>query len=359
MSGIDDRKILHIDADAFYSSVEQRDDPSLKGRPVVVGGSSSRGVVAAASYEARAFGIRSAMPMRQAMERCRGLICVKPRFDVYRMVSRQFHEVFHEHTDLVEPLSLDEAYLDVTVNLKGLSTATAVAQDIRATIRERTGLTVSAGVSCNKFLAKMGSGMRKPDGLTVIRPERAEDLVAELDIARFHGIGPATAARMASLGIRKGRDLRRQTTEYLTDRFGKAGEHYRLIAWGIDDRPVVPDRERKSYGSENTFDRDVWDRSALSTELSSLVDQVWEDRIRIGRAGRTVTLKAKYSDFRQVTRSRTLDEPLGDRDSLMAVVESLMESLMPLPRPLRLVGVTCSSLVGDGTVEDRQMRMSM
>lgn len=347
MSGVDDRKIIHVDADAFYASVEQRDDPSLKGRPVVVGGSSSRGVVAAASYEARRFGIRSAMPMRQAMERCRDLVVVRPRFDVYRSVSRQFHEVFHEHSDLVEPLSLDEAYIDVTVNRKGLPTATAVAQDIRATIRERTGLTVSAGVSCNKFLAKMGSGMRKPDGMTVIRPDRAEDVVADLEVGRFHGIGPATAARMVSMGIRTGRDLRRQSSDFMLDRFGKVGEHYRLIAWGIDDRPVVPDRERKSYGSENTFEKDVRDRAALVDELSDLVDRVWEDRVRIGRGGRTVTLKAKYSDFRQVTRSRTSDHPPPDRDAMLAIVLELLDGLMPLSKPLRLVGVTASSLVGE------------
>lgn len=357
MIGADDRKILHLDADAFYASVEQRDDPSLKGRPVVVGGASSRGVVAAASYEARRYGIRSAMPMRQAMQRCRGLVVVRPRFDVYRAVSRQFHEVFHEHTDLVEPLSLDEAYLDVTENRMGLPTATAVAQAIRASIRERTGLTVSAGVSCNKFLAKMGSGMRKPDGMTVIRPERAEDFVADLEVSRFHGIGPATAARMESMGIRFGRDLRRQSPEFMLDRFGKSGEYYRLIAWGIDDRPVVPDRERKSYGSENTFERDVSDRSAILAELSDLVDQVWEDRVRIGRGGRTITLKAKYADFRQVTRSRTLDEPPADRDAVMSVVTGLLDGLLPLQKPLRLVGVTASGLVGDEVPSAVQMAL--
>ncbi|RYY12463.1 MAG: DNA polymerase IV, partial [Alphaproteobacteria bacterium] len=299
------RKILHIDMDSFFASVEQRDDPSLKGRPVAVGGDSVRGVVAAASYEARRFGVRSAMPMRQAMERCRELVVVRPRFDVYRAVSKQIHEVFAEHTDVIEPLSLDEAYLDVTVNRKGLATATQVAEAIRASIRERTGLTASAGVSGNKFLAKLGSGMNKPDGMTVIRPDRGADFVADLEVGRFHGIGPATAARMERLGIRTGRDLRRQTVEFMTETFGKSGTYYRDIAWGIDERPVVPDRERKSYGSENTFERDLSDRDDLVRELDDIIERVWSDRERIRRDGRTVTLKAKYRDFEQITRSRS------------------------------------------------------
>lgn len=344
------RKILHIDMDSFFASVEQRDDPSLKGRPVAVGGDSVRGVVAAASYEARRFGVRSAMPMRQAMGRCRELVVVRPRFDVYRAVSKQIHEVFAEHTDVIEPLSLDEAYLDVTVNRKGLATATQVAEAIRASIRERTGLTASAGVSGNKFLAKLGSGMNKPDGMTVIRPDRGADFVADLEVGRFHGIGPATAARMERLGIRTGRDLRRQTVEFMTETFGKSGTYYRDIAWGIDERPVVPDRERKSYGSENTFERDLSDRDDLVRELDDIIERVWSDRERIRRDGRTVTLKAKYRDFEQITRSRSEKAIISDRGEIRRIVLELLDSIMPLAKPLRLVGVSMSNL---GAVDEK------
>lgn len=348
------RKIIHIDMDSFFASVEQRDDPSLKGRPVAVGGDSVRGVVAAASYEARRFGVRSAMPMRQAMDRCRELVVVRPRFDVYRAVSRQIHEVFAEHTDLIEPLSLDEAYLDVTVNRKGIATATEVAEAIRAAIRSRTGLTASAGVSGNKFLAKLGSGMNKPDGMTVIRPDRGADFVADLEVGRFHGIGPATAARMERLGIRTGRDLRRQTVEFMTETFGKSGTYYRDIAWGIDERPVVPDRERKSYGSENTFERDLSSREDIVRELDDIIERVWSDRERIRRDGRTVTLKVKYRDFEQITRSRSEKTIICERDEIRRIVLDLLDSIMPLVKPLRLVGVSMSNL---GTVDEKPPRI--
>ena len=359
MTTMPPRKILHVDMDSYFASVEQRDDPTLRGRPVAVGGDSMRGVVAAASYEARRFGIRSAMPMRQAMERCRELVVVRPRFDVYRSVSRQIHEVFAEHTDLIEPLSLDEAYLDVTENRKGLPTATAVAEEIRAAIRERTGLTASAGVSGNKFLAKLGSGMNKPDGLTVIRPDRGAEYVADLDVGRFHGIGPATAARMERLGIRTGRDLRRQTVEFMIETFGRSGVYYRDIAWGIDDRPVVPDRERKSYGSENTFESDLSSREDIVRELDDILERVWSDRERIRRDGRTVTLKAKYCDFEQITRSRSARGLIVDRDEIRGMVMDLLDSIMPLARPLRLVGVSMSNLgaVDEKPAEVRQMAL--
>lgn len=354
-----DRKIIHFDMDSFYASVEQRDDPSLKGRPVAVGGASARGVAAAASYEARAFGVRSAMPIRMAMEKCPHLVVVPPRFDVYRAVSRQIHEVFAEHTDMIEPLSLDEAYLDVTVNKKGLATATEVASAIRASVFDRTGLTGSAGVSGNKFLAKLGSGMNKPDGMTVIRPERGADFVADLDVGRFHGIGPATAARMAEVGIRTGRDLRIQTSEFMLQMFGKSGAYYRSIAWGIDDRPVVSDRERKSYGAEDTFERDVSSRETLVAKLVEIGDKVWEHRERIGRDARTVTLKAKYRDFEQITRSRTVKGFVDDRAVLQQVVEDLLDSIMPLSKALRLVGISLSNLgaVGEKAEETRQMAL--
>jgi DNA polymerase-4 len=356
---ITQRKIVHVDMDAFYASVEQRDDPSLKGRAIVVGGDSARGVVAAASYEARQFGIRSAMPMRMAMEKCRDLVVVKPRFDVYRGVSRQIREVFAEHTPLIEPLSLDEAYLDVTTNLQELPTATAVAEAIRAEILKRTGLTASAGVSANKFLAKLGSGLNKPNGLTVIRPERGADVVADLPVSRFHGIGPATAAKMAQLGIHTGRDLREQSIEHLTRFFGRSAVYYKNIAWGLDDRPVVPDRERKSYGSENTFETDLSRREDIVRELDDILERVWEDRTRIKRDGRTVTLKAKYRDFEQITRSRSASALVSDRDEIKAVVLSLLDSIMPLSKPLRLVGVSISNLGGVDEVAPAARQMAL
>ena len=242
-------KIIHVDMDAFYASVEQRDDPSLAGLPLAVGGSRERGVVAAASYEARAFGVRSAMPSRTALRLCPQLRFVPPRFERYREISARIREVFLEHTPLVEPLSLDEAYLDVSENLQGLPTATAVARQIRVEILDRTGLTASAGVSYNKFLAKLASDMRKPNGMFVITPEQGPSFVEALEVSRFHGVGPATAARMEALGIRTGRDLREWSLAFLQEHFGKAGAHFHAISRGEDHRPVVPNRPRKSSGS--------------------------------------------------------------------------------------------------------------
>ncbi len=247
------RKIIHIDMDAFYASVEQRDNPELRGKPVAVGGSRERGVVAAASYEAREFGVRSAMPSVTARRKCPALIFVKPRFDVYRSVSHQIRAIFADYTPLIEPLSLDEAYLDVTENLKAMASATEIAERIRARIRSETGLTASAGVSYNKFLAKMASDERKPDGLFVITPRMGPTFVESLPIGKFHGIGPVTRDKMERLGIRYGADLRAQTLLFLQQQFGKAGPYYYALARGIDERPVCADRVRKSVGAETTF----------------------------------------------------------------------------------------------------------
>jgi DNA polymerase IV len=253
------RKIIHIDMDAFYASVEPRDEPTLKGKPLAVGYPAKRGVVAAASYEARSFGVRSAMPSTVAIRKCAELVFVPPRFDVYREVSKQVQAIFKNYTRLVEPLSLDEAYLDVTDNLKGIPTAWEIAKQIRARIYEETRLTASAGISCNKFLAKLASDYRKPNGQFAILPDEAEDFVAKLPIAKFHGVGPKTAAKMRALGIETGADLRRRTLDFLQDRFGKSGSWYYDIARGRDERPVEPDRERKSVGSETTFPEDRTD----------------------------------------------------------------------------------------------------
>src|SRR5688500_2536145 len=290
--------------DAFYASVEQRDDPSLKGKPVAVGGG-HRGVVAAASYEAREYGVRSAMPSVTAKRRCPDLVFVKPRFDVYKAVSNQIRAIFADYTPLIEPLSLDEAYLDVTEDRLGLGSARAIAEDIRRRIREETGLTASAGVSYCKFIAKLASDQRKPDGLCVITPERGADFVASLPISRFHGIGPVTARKMESLGIETGADLRAWTLPELEARFGSSGGWYWRICRGIDDREVKPDRPYKSVSAERTFDEDLRDPERLAAELDRIAGYAWARVERAEVSGRTVTLKVKYGDFTIITRSRS------------------------------------------------------
>lgn len=338
------RKIIHIDMDAFYASVEQRDNPELRGRPVAVGGSALRGVVAAASYEARRFGVRSAMPSVTAKRHCPELIFVKPRFDVYRAVSLQIREIFAEHTALIEPLSLDEAYLDVTENRRNIPVATEIAEEIRARIRAETGLTASAGVSYNKFLAKLASDHNKPDGLYVITPKMGPLFVEALPVGKFHGIGPATAAKMQKLGIHTGADLRAQSLEFLQRHFGKAGYHYYWISRGVDERPVRPDRIRKSVGAENTFQTDLFALEEARTELPPIVAKVWRYCDGHGIRGRTVTLKVKYADFRIITRSRTLQVPVSGQAELERLSLALLEGVFPVQKGIRLLGVTLSSL---------------
>lgn len=337
------RKIIHVDMDAFFASVEQRDDPALRGKPVAVGGSSMRGVVAAASYEARTFGVRSAMPSVTAKRLCPDLIFVKHRFDVYKSVSRQIRAIFESYTPLVEPLSLDEAYLDVTDNLKGMPSATGIAREIKDRIKAETGLTASAGVSYNKFLAKLASDHRKPDGLFVIRPEAGPAFVETLPVGRFHGIGPKTAARMNALGIETGLDLRRQDLAFLQKHFGRAGLYYHSISRGIDHRTVRPDRERKSVGSETTFFVDIADHAALAEAVRPQAESVWRHCDRVGLTGRTVTLKIKFADFQIITRSRSGGN-VADYAELERISLQLVAELMPLPKPVRLAGVTLSNL---------------
>jgi DNA polymerase-4 len=353
------RKVIHVDMDAFYASVEQRDDASLRGRPLVVGGARGRGVVAAASYEARRFGIKSAMPMAWARRACPDVVVVPPRFDRYREVSGVIRSVFLSHTPLVEPLSLDEAYLDVTGMAAGTS-AKAIAQDIRTRIRDETGLTASAGVSINKFVAKLASDHRKPDGLTVVRAEHVERFVGPMSVSRFHGVGPATAQRLASMGVATGEDLRRIPLGDLVESFGSAGHRLHAICRGHDDRPVVPDRERKSFGSESTFERDLVGMDDLHRALDEVVEDVWSDRLRIGRMGRTVTLKAKHADFRIVSRSRTDDRAIHDRQWLERTAHELLSSLPPAPRGYRLLGVSLSNLDDEAAGEERgQLAMAI
>ena len=337
------RKIIHVDMDAFYASVEQRDNPELRGKPVAVGGQ-HRGVVMAASYEARKYGVRSAMPSVTAKRRCPELIFVKTRFDAYRSVSQQIRAIFLDYTDLVEPLSLDEAYLDVTDDRRGLGSARAIAEDIRRRIREECQLTASAGVSYCKFIAKLASDHRKPDGLCVITPEKGAEFVASLPVARFHGVGPVTAKKMESLGIVTGADLREWSVPALQAHFGSSAEWYWRICRGIDEREVKPDRPYKSVSAERTFDEDLRDRDRLAAELERIAGYAW-DRVRRAQvAGRTVTLKVKFGDFTIVTRSRSFSDPVPDQDAFAAVGQTLLASLHPLSKGIRLLGLGLHSL---------------
>lgn len=336
------RKILHIDMDAFFASVEQRDDPRLRGQPVAVGHGAARGVVAAASYEARAFGVRSAMASTTALALCPRLVFVKPRFEVYRAVSRQIHAIFADYADLIEPLSLDEAYLDITDNRRGLASASATAREIRARILSETGLTASAGVSYNKLLAKLASDYRKPDGHFVIPPGAGADFVAGLPVARFHGVGPVTAARMRGLGLVTGADLRNRDLAWLTAHFGKAGAWYHALARGEDERPVRPDRARKSSGSETTFARDLTSPEDIEAGVLAMAQDVWAWCARARAFGRTVTVKVKFADFRIVTRRRTVARDIADPDALRSLSLALVRTLLPVSRGVRLVGVTVS-----------------
>lgn len=346
--------------DAFYASVEQRDNPELRGKPVAVGGSRERGVVAAASYEARRFGVRSAMASVGAKRRCPGLIFVKPRFDVYRSISHQIRAIFAEYTPVIEPLSLDEAYLDVTENLKAMPTATAIAEEIRAKIRRETGLTASAGVSYNKFLAKIASDERKPDGLFVITPKRGPAFVESLPVGKFHGIGPVTRAKMEGLGIHNGGDLRAQTLPFLQEHFGKVGPYYYSLARAVDDRPVRPDRVRKSVGAETTFGEDLFTIEEARVALEPLIAKVWSRCDESTVKGRTATLKAKYADFQQITRSRTSDTPIASIAEFEGLVSMLLTPLFPVAKGIRLLGVTLSSLDGDeGPNDGLQLRLPL
>jgi len=339
------RKIIHIDMDAFFASVEQRDNPELRGKPVAVGGSKARGVVAAASYEARKFGVFSAMPSRMAQQKCPGLIFVKPRFEVYSAVSRQIREIFHHYTDLVEPLSLDEAYLDVTQNKVNMPSASIIAKEIKARILEETNLTASAGVSFNKFLAKIASDMNKPNGLTLITPDKAVDLVASLAIEKFHGIGKVTAAKMQRMGIATGADLRERSEAELVRQFGKVGYYYYRIARAEDERIVQPHRIRKSVGSERTFEEDLVAEEDMLERLQFLAQEVAHDLNRLQTTAKTITLKLKYFDFVQQTRSKTLVGHLNSADAIFTVARDLLQTPQLPQHPVRLLGISVSNLL--------------
>jgi len=341
------RKIIHVDMDAFYASVEQRDDPSLRGKPVAVGGDGPRGVLTTCSYEARKFGCRSAMPSITAKRLCPQLIFVRPRFAAYTAVSHQIRDIFRDYTPLVEPLSLDEAYLDVTADVKGIGSATRIAELIRARIKAETGLTASAGVSYNKFIAKLASDQNKPDGICVVRPGEGAAFVAAMPVRRFHGIGPRGADKMKQLGIETGADLAAKDIHFLREHFGSQADYLYRAARGIDLRRVKADRARKSVGAERTFDHDISSGAALREQLERIVRLCW-DRIERSRSeGRTVTLKLKLKDFTGLTRARSLPQPVQDRNQFAEIGHALLEELVPLPQPVRLMGLTLSQLTED------------
>jgi DNA polymerase-4 len=336
------RKIIHIDMDAFFASVEQRDNPTLKGKPVAVGGSGERSVVAAASYEARRFGVHSAIASSVAKRLCPHLIFVKPRFPVYSAVSRQIRSIMDEYSDLVEPLSLDEAYIDVTYIKKGKPSATLIAREIRQRIRVETGLTASAGVSYNKFLAKMASEFKKPDGMFVILPEEASAFIDDLEIRKFYGIGKVTAKKLSEMGILFGRDLKLVERQELVRLFGKAGNFYYDIVRGIDNRKVEESLERKSIGGEDTFDQDLYLPEQMKPELEAIAERVWQQIAQSGKKGKTVTLKIKYNDFVQHTRSKTMSEEILSKADFLDTGWNLLLAEEPFRTGIRLLGLTLS-----------------
>lgn len=337
------RKIIHVDMDAFYASVEQRDHPEYKGKPLVVGGDHERGVIAAASYEARKYGVRSAMPSVVAKRKCPDLIFVKGNFDKYKAVSQQIRDIFYEYTDLVEPLSLDEAFLDVTFAKKGKPSATLIAREIKQRIKETTNLTASAGVSYCKFLAKIASDEKKPDGLFVITPDEAMAFIEKLEVRKFFGIGKVTAEKLNAQGIYFGSDLQKLDQQELVRQFGKSGLYYYHIVRGIDDRPVIPSRERKSLGAEHTFSQDYYQLEELKVQMQKIEDELWQRLQRADKYGRTLTLKIKFSDFEQITRSKTLLDYFTSKEKLHQVAIGLLKAEDPFVKGVRLLGLTISN----------------
>ena len=338
--------------DAFFASVEQLDHPELRGKPIAVGGTSDRGVVAAASYEARKFGVRSAMSSKVAKRKCPDLIFVKHRFDRYKEISSQIRSIFLEYTDLVEPLSLDEAYLDVTYAKKGKPSATLIAKEIRQRILSETGLTASAGVSYNKFLAKVASDVNKPNGMFVVTPDKAQAFIDQLEIKKFFGIGKVTAKKLNEIGVRYGRDLKLVDRLELTRMFGKAGNYYYNICRGIDNREVQPSRERKSVGAENTFSQDLFLEEELKKQLLIIAEKVWGRASREDVKARTVTLKFKYADFEQHTRSKTMEPYINSKDIFIRESMKLMSSEGGFIKGIRLLGLTLSNFLSDNEEND-------
>lgn len=349
------RKIIHIDMDAFYASVEQRDFPELKGKPVVVGGNRDRGVIAAASYEARKYGVRSAMPSALAIKKCPHLIFQPARFDVYKEVSAEIRAVFFEYTDLVEPLALDEAFLDVTKDKFGIGSASVIANQIREKIWDRLHLTSSAGVSYNKFLAKVASDINKPNGFCLIKPEEGADFVENLPVERFFGVGKATAEKMHKLNIFKGKDLKRMDLAQLIQFFGKSGVFFYNIVRGIDKRPVVADRIRKSVGVERTYSEDIKDLEGVHQAFRILSSELHYRLEKEGRSGKTITIKVRYFDFEQFTRSKTCEEEITDVEDIYQLSIALLQNFDP-SKGLRLLGITISNLRGEDDEWGKQLK---
>lgn len=338
------RKIIHIDMDAFFASVEQRDFSKYRNKPLVVGGRGPRSVVAAASYEAREFGVRSAMPMRQALKQCPHLIITPHRFDVYKSVSKQIREIFYQYTDLVEPLSLDEAFLDVTENKPGYKSAMYIGYEIKRKILETTQLTATAGISINKFIAKVASGMNKPNGMTVILPEEVETFVANLEIGQFFGVGKATLQKMHQHQIWFGRDLLKYSEVELIELFGKMGRYFYKVSRGIDDRPVKPHRERKSISSENTFTIDLEQVTDIFEQIEKLCQDVASSLTKLNTRAQTVQLKIRYADFETITRQKTLLHFIQTQEDILKTVHEILSQEDFFKRPVRLLGVGVAKL---------------
>ncbi len=344
--------------DAFFASVEQMDNPDLKGKPVAVGGNRERGVVAAASYEARQFGVYSAMPSKIAAAKCKDLIFVKPRFERYKELSYQIREIFYEYTDLVEPLSLDEAYLDVSENKMGITTATEIALQIKAKVKEQIGLTASAGISVNKFLSKIASDYRKPDGLFIIKPHQVEKFIEDLPVKKFFGVGKVTAEKMHKMGIFHGRDLKAKSLQDLTYYFGKQGRYYFEVARGIDNRSVNPNRIRKSVGAENTFSESVFSSAEIKERLLKIAATCWSRYDKTGAKAHTINIKVKFDDFSQITRSKTLSQPVETSSVFEETILHLVDELTVLQK-IRLLGCSLSNFEQeeDKSIEVQQLTL--
>ena len=344
--------------DAFFSSVEQLDNPSIKGKPVAVGGSNERGVVAAASYEARKYGVRSAMPSVLAKKKCKNLIFVKPRIKRYKEISKQIRDIFFDYAELIEPLSLDEAFLDVTENKKNIILAADIAREIRARINDEIGLTASAGISINKFIAKAATEVNKPDGQKTIHPSQVDEFIDRLPIHKFHGVGKVTAKKMNELGIFSGTDLKGFSINKLKKNFGKSGEHFYRIVRSTQDNPVNPNRIRKSLGAERTFSKDIDSESFMLDKLDNIADELERRMIESGNKGKTVTIKLKYSDFTQQTRSKTMDEYLQTKEDIFPIIQDLLYQ-KTIEKPVRLLGISIANLLTNNLSSKKNINVQL
>jgi DNA polymerase-4 len=350
------RKIIHIDMDAFYASVEQRDFPEYRGKPLAVGGSpTGRGVVATASYEARKFGVRSAMSSRQAIQLCPHIIFVFPRFEAYKSVSRSIREIFERYTDIIESLSLDEAFLDVTYDKLKIGSALEIARQIKKAIKDELNLTASAGVSTNKFVAKIASDINKPDGLTFVGPSKIESFIHDLPVEKFHGVGKVTAEKMNNLQLFTGADLKKLTENDLVKHFGKSGHFYYKIVRGIDERQVQPYRETKSLGAEDTFPYDLETAEEMHEELEKIADTVFRRLQKNQLKGRTITLKVKYNDFTQLTRNQSYTHPVSDFETIFNTAKQLLQKVDTEEKKVRLLGISLSNF-GEPEIKPRKPR---